>query len=133
MSKRRNRKQTDLPEATLQRAREQAGLPAAETDDEVAPEAVTTAPAAVVADPLTKPKNSGRQRRAISNAQLERSKQRGELDHETIEYLLEHPTKVVTEAELRETYSHVLADLRNMAVLAAILVVLMMVVAWALF
>lgn len=52
-----------------------------------------------------------------------------ELTVTDVEYLLEHPTKTVTEAELRQQYTYVLNDLRNMALLAAGLFVLLIVLA----
>lgn len=48
------------------------------------------------------------------------------LEAERIAYLLEHPTKPVTEAELRAEYGYVLADVRNMFVLAGALVVVLL-------
>ncbi|MEO0598322.1 MAG: hypothetical protein AAF126_19595, partial [Chloroflexota bacterium] len=61
-------------------------------------------------------------RRNLSSAQLERTRQRGELTNEIMQEALVNPTKIVTEEELSQDYGHVIADLRNMAVLAAILV-----------
>lgn len=123
MSKRRQKKQPNLPKATLERARQQAGLEDAEEngdtgekDAEVAkPEPVVTAPPA--------------RRRKLSPAQLERSRQRGELDAEMISAMLANPTIVVTEQQLREEYQHVLLDLRNMGLLAAALMLLLVVLA----
>ncbi|MDK3158968.1 hypothetical protein QPK87_20660 [Kamptonema cortianum] len=51
------------------------------------------------------------------------------LTPEKVAYLLEHPTKTVTEEELHQAYGHVVRDLRNMAVLAAALVVFLIVLA----
>lgn len=48
------------------------------------------------------------------------------LTGEQIAYLLEHPTKQVTEAELKAEYGYVLADVRNMFVLAGGLVVVLL-------
>jgi len=48
------------------------------------------------------------------------------LEAERIAYLLEHPTKQVTEAELRADYGYVLADVRNMFMLAGALVVVLL-------
>ncbi len=52
----------------------------------------------------------------------DRKRKKGEtLDGADIARLLANPTKEVTEADLRKQYSYVLADLRNMGILAAIL------------
>lgn len=48
---------------------------------------------------------------------------------ETVSELLRHPTRTVTEGELRKEYSYVLTDLRNMGLVAAGLVVLLVVLA----
>lgn len=139
MSKRRNReKQPNLPKATLDRAREQAGLPV-ENPEPVAAlpaEKPIAAPKPAAEVPMTsteKPKTAAAsataRRRKISAAQLERSQKRGENTYEMVEYLLENPTKEVTEAQLREEYGYVLRDLRNMGVLAALLVLALIVAA----
>lgn len=141
MAKRRN-KQPNLPVDTLQRAREQAGLGAASPTppvEDAPPAPVSTVPTPVAAAPAAAPRASApagaaasarpAPRRRVTATQLERSKQRGELDAAMIEELLAHPTKVVTEAELRAAYQHVLVDLRNMGLLAAVLVIVLIVVA----
>jgi hypothetical protein len=51
------------------------------------------------------------------------------LDAAAIRDLLENPTKTVSESQLREDYQHVLVDLRNMGVLAAALMVLLVILA----
>jgi hypothetical protein len=51
------------------------------------------------------------------------------LPQDVVNELLANPTKVVTEDELRNAYSYVLADLRNMALLSLALVVLLVVLA----
>lgn len=65
----------------------------------------------------------------VTPEQIERAKKKGELDAEQIEYLLSHPVKVVTEEELHADYGHVIADLRNMGILAAALLVVLVVLA----
>ena len=141
MSKRKSRNKTpNLPKATLERAREQAGLPPEADDIEEAdvPEAVSSPAAPVASSPAaakpaaarsSKAANGGtngpRRKPRLTAAQLERSKQRGEVDHELTEYLLENPTKVVTEEQMHDEYSFVLKDLRNMFALAAVLIVIM--------
>lgn len=52
-----------------------------------------------------------------------------ELTMAEIEDLLEHPTKTVTEAQLRADYGYVLADLRNMGALAAALFIFLIILA----
>jgi hypothetical protein len=54
------------------------------------------------------------------------------LDHEQIAHLLHNPTKTVPESVLREQYTYVLADVRGMILLAAVLFTLLIVVALAL-
>lgn len=48
---------------------------------------------------------------------------------ETVSDLLRHPTRTVTEAQLRKEYGYVLTDLRSMAVVSAGLIVLLVVLA----
>jgi hypothetical protein len=130
MSKRRNRsKEPNLPEATLQRAREQAGLPTppADAQPDTPPAADAPSLQSVLAAPKPAPRASTRKR--IEAASLERSRKRGQLDADTVEAMLANPTKIVTEAELRAEYSHVLVDLRNMGLLAAVLVVVLVIMA----
>ena len=131
MSKRRNRnKEPNLPAATLQRAREQAGMPA---DVPPAEESADAAPSlsSVLAAPADAPKPAPRvsTRKRIEAASLERTRKRGNLDAETVEAMLANPTKIVTEAELCAEYIHVLIDLRNMGLLAAVLVGVLVVMA----
>jgi glutamyl-tRNA reductase len=49
-----------------------------------------------------------------------------------INQLLHNPTKTVSEDELKQTYSYVIADIRNMALLALVLVVVLFVLAFTL-
>ena len=67
---------------------------------------------------------SGKSAQQITSARSEHV-----LDQEMLADILAHPTKVVTEEELRKDYSYVLADIRNMAILAASLFVLLVVLA----
>lgn len=134
MARRKRNKQPNLPEATLRRAREQAELPPEEAAESAANEVEAEKPAPQPVTPAA-PKLTGaassslsRQQR-ISAARLEQNRRRGEVAADVVEYLLEHPNKIVTEAQLREEYGHVLLDLRNMALLAAALIVVMVVVA----
>ena len=56
-------------------------------------------------------------------------KQDGNLDQTMIADILAHPTKQVSEEELRQEYSYVLSDLRNMGLLALSLIVLLIILA----
>lgn len=49
--------------------------------------------------------------------------------HSTTANLLDHPTKTVTTAQLREEYGFVVADLRNMGLLAGGLIVFVIILA----
>lgn len=150
MSKRKNREGApNLPQETLERARRQAAIdrgelpaepaPAPEPVREAAPKPVaTTTTKATAANPYrTVP---ARQRRAVSSVRSADRRARGnqlagtrsrssELDAETISDLLDNPTIVVTEAELKAEYGFIVADLRNMFLLAAALMVLLVVLA----
>ncbi len=122
MSKRRSRQSSpNLPKATLDRARQQAGLepeseemPAASPEPAAAPQATVT------------PRKA--RKRKVAAAQIQQAK-RGELDNDVIAELLHNPTKYVSEEELHAEYGFVLRDLRNMFVLAAALMVLLVVLA----
>jgi hypothetical protein len=143
MSKRRSRKQKapNLPEETLARARQQAQLPAEETetdeidDVEVVAEPVQPVAKPKAAAPARKESKTAASETAVSQAKRRRSaRERGErkdkpLTSLEIAELLEHPTKTVTEEELSEQYGYVIADLRSMAILAAVLVVMLIVLA----
>ena len=108
MAKRRRKaNKSNLPQNVLERARQNAGV---EEDEPEAPVAVVS--------------NSAR-RRKNSSVQLERSRQRGELNNDMIEQALMHPTKFVSEEELQKEYQHVLVDLRNMGLLSAVLIVVL--------
>jgi len=127
MSKRRRKKSNkpNIPQATLERAREQAGLP---PEDE--PESDTAADEVTASAAPPKPAASPKRRnRRISDAQLEKAKQKGDMDQAMVADLLMNPTKDVTEEELHQDYAYVLQDLRNMGVLAAALLVLLVVLA----
>jgi hypothetical protein len=76
---------------------------------------------------------SARERRAERSVRTgtapRRERKHDALSQQVIAELLEHPTKIVTEAELRRDYSYVIFDLRSMAALAAALVVALVVLA----
>ncbi|MDQ7026549.1 MAG: hypothetical protein Q9P01_04595 [Anaerolineae bacterium] len=125
MSKRRNKK-PNLPEDVLARARKQAGIEEPETDsenDENGDKGTNGNGEKVSVN------ERAARRRKLSPVQLERSRKRGDLDGDTIRDMLENPTIAVSEEQLREEYQHVLVDLRNMGVLAAGLMVLLVVLA----
>ncbi|MCA9914763.1 MAG: hypothetical protein KC496_15525 [Anaerolineae bacterium] len=120
--RRRSSKKPNLPQSTLERARRQADG-SADTPEEM--------PEKAAAPVQEKPKASSAEsrRRKVNPAQLERSRQRGELTHEMIESMLHNPTVTVTQEQLREDYGHVLLDLRNMGLLAAVLFVVLVALA----
>jgi hypothetical protein len=114
---RRKKSGNALPADTLERARKNAGL---EADNE---KELAEAEAALQAEATQMSVNERSARRKKSApAQLERSRQRGELTAEMIEDALANPSIEVSEESLRQDYSHVLIDLRNMGVLAALLI-----------
>ncbi|MGB1285669.1 MAG: hypothetical protein ACPG7F_03965 [Aggregatilineales bacterium] len=136
MSKRKNRKKKsapNIPQSTLERARRQVDGILDETPaEEAAPVAEKKAePAKAPEKPASSPKVSEKRasrRRSggtISEAQLDRSKKRGEVDGSLVAYMLQHPNKEVTNEDLKQDYGFVLRDLRNMGVLAALLMVLL--------
>lgn len=132
MSKRKNRKSSapNLPKETLERARQEAGLgsvplvtPSEESEpDEAAPEAPIEAAMVAKAPEI---KRAQPTRRKTRRKQLTYE----EMTAEDVAYALAHPTIEVTEEALREQYGYVLADLRSMAILAAILFVALIVIA----
>lgn len=138
MSKRRNREGApNLPQETLERARRQAAIDRGELPPEPAPEPIeeVAKPAVTTANPYRTVAAS--QRRVVTSARRPggsrvagaRNRREAELDSETISELLDNPTIFVTEAELKAEYSFVVADLRNMFMLAAGLMVLLVVLA----
>jgi hypothetical protein len=150
MSKRKNRsKAPNLPQSTLERARQQAEdqttavepaapEPVASTSavhhaPESAPLSTPSAPRPQVSAARREEPKGKRapavRRRSDAGDPIEYRARKKELDSDGIARLLAHPTKVVTEAELRERYRYVLNDLRSMAVLAAILVVVLVAAA----
>lgn len=129
MSKRKNRNSApNLPQDTLDRARQQLGKP--EGEPETAPE---KAPEKVRPTASARRASSGStRRRATGDTAIQFSQRRKKdapLDPETIQYMLAHPTKQVSEETLRAEYSYVLADLRSMAILAAGLMIALILVA----
>lgn len=138
MSKRKSRKNSkpNLPEETLERARQEAGLAPKPQREEVEPEVDEEVEDVEVAAPAVSIPRSEIPRRRDLPAQpvKRRAKPRRQMTYEEmspedVAYALEHPTKVVTEEALREQYGYVLADLRSMAILAAVLFIALIVIA----
>lgn len=125
MAKRRNRNTSpNIPAETLARARRQAaGLDpdAPDLTDAVAESApLAEAPAAV---PLA---GAGASRRRIrERKQLAYE----EMTSEEIAERLSNPTRTVSEEELHAQYGYVLADLRSMGLLSALLFVALILIA----
>ncbi len=76
------------------------------------------------ADPLERERAA-----AQRSAEQQRARQRSEQEQDMTAYLLAHPTKIVSEDELRRDYAYVISDLRSMGLLAGALVVLLVVLA----
>lgn len=126
MSKRRSRQSSpNLPKATLDRARQQAGLEPDREETEAA--SLEPAPQAKPAPQATVTSRKARKRK-VAAAQIQQAK-RGELDNDVVAELLHNPTKIVSEEELHAEYGFVLRDLRNMFVLAIALMVLLVALA----
>ena len=127
-STRRSRKNT-LPKATLERARQQAGLePEADVEENEAEESEVTPRQARAASS----RRSGNRGKVTTMAQVERARARGEIDQEMVRDLLANPIVTVSEEELHSDYGRVLVDLRNMGLLSAALIVLLIFIAVAL-
>lgn len=146
MAKRRRKSanRANLPQETLERARRQAAIERGELAPEELDKSVEPAEAAGDVAPPSKveiPENpyktaSSRTRRVRSEARgvtrvTNTRTQRGDepLDAETIADLLTNPTRIVSEEEMRAEYNYVLADLRSMGLLAAVLFVTLIVLA----
>jgi hypothetical protein len=132
MSKRKNRKNApNLPKAALERARAQARgeeyvPPEPVVEDEMPEEDEEEVEATDRADR----RNERRSRRRTTPAQYSKRRSDGEpLTNDALETALARPTKFVSEEELHEEYGHVVTDIRNMFVLAAVLMVLLVALA----
>ena len=109
-------------------ADEIAAAEAARAAEEVA--AASPRPRRTEADsPRPAPRRSDQLPAAQQNRRRRKEVTYEEMTQEEVIYLLENPTKQVGEEELRQQYSYVLADLRNMGLLAAVLFVALIVVA----
>lgn len=126
MSKRKNRsKSPNLPEETLARARQQAGLEPPPQSEET-PSAPPAVPAPAVV-PLRESSRRANRRMAEGGGEVRsrRTSANKPMTMEEVAYALSHPTKVVSEDDLRRDYAYVLNDLRSMGLLAAALAVVL--------
>jgi hypothetical protein len=76
---------------------------------------------------------SARERRVArgvrSDSSVRREREHKGLSQQVITELLAHPTKTVTEGELRKDYGYVIADLRSMGILAVALIITLVALA----
>ena len=121
MSRRRN--QPNLPEETLRRARQAAGLlPEDEASADAPPEtSEVSVSAAEGASDSRAARRAARRRRRLERATQAHDPDEP-LDSAAIAERLRAPTRTVSEGELRADYAYVLRDLRSMAILAAALI-----------
>ncbi|MEO8610517.1 MAG: hypothetical protein ABI690_21650 [Chloroflexota bacterium] len=147
MSKRKNRSSApNIPQATLDRARQQLGVspesepvePVEAVEDveaevvaEAKPQAVKAA--AVPSSRVAAQRASSASRSRTTNRRVQSAQSKGgrkeQLGTDIVKNRLLHPTRMVSEAELREEYGYVMADLRTIAIIAVAMVVLMVVLA----
>lgn len=131
MSKRKNRNQSpNIPQSTLDRARQQLG----QTEEPVAPEVKVEKAARTIerADLIVaaRPVTERRPRPVRPAASTPRTTSRKEDKHDMayIRARLANPTRIVTEAQLKQEYGYVVSDLRSMGILATILVIALIVI-----
>ena len=153
MSKRRNRTGApNLPPETLARARRQAGVPSTgpeeeaelvdsagevETEANEAPEPAPR-PAAPAPRRTAEPRvtSAGMSRSASAAARRGRGVRpvtangKREMDHNRIAAILEHPTRFVSDEELKQQYGYVIEELRQVGMVAAGLLVVLVVLAY---
>lgn len=128
MSKRKNRTSSpNIPQAALDRAREQlvgeqetAPVKSAETAPTPKPQTAAPSPTSAI---------RSRRQAASGGAQARRTRAVERTDMSIVRERLDHPTRIVTEAELRQEYGYVLQDLRSMGILAAVLAVVLVLIA----
>ncbi len=152
-SRKRKSSAPNLPQEALDRARKQLDgtledeeieeddTPQAEAVEEANEEDEAKAEPAVKSSRTTIERSSRRRERRTSGSSsssrssgsspttFQSRKRGGELDNQEIAHLLANPTKVVSEEELHEEYGYVLRDLRNMGVLAAVLMIFLVLLA----
>ena len=136
MAKRSNRRNKNknaspnLPQETLDRARRQLAGEDVDNNEQDDTAEVKASSEDKVARSKRRSERRSSRRKSGSSATVQQFGQRSKrkkdgLDNEAMEELLANPTKFVTEEELREEYNFVLLDLRNMGMLAAVLMVLL--------
>jgi hypothetical protein len=113
MAKRNRTSTPNIPQETLERARQQANR-------EDSSEAIPAASPQPVVERRSTPRRRAETIIQPTGARARRSRTE-ELTTAMVEDMLAHPTKLVSEAQLRAEYGFVLTDLRNMGILAACL------------
>lgn len=141
-SRKKKRNRPNIPQETLNRARQgdvhEGASGAPETPDTSEPEAAEDTGLAK-ADEQIQLENAQQapspaqyyeqmraeryERRAAAAARRKRSRNKkgSDVSPDAVANLLAHPTKEVSEEELKMQYNYVLTDLRNMGILAAVL------------
>jgi hypothetical protein len=145
MSKRKNRSSApNIPQATLDRARQQITGSAEPTPAPAEP--VETVAAEAKSEPVAKVAPSASSRvaaqraasssrgrttsgRRVQSAQAKSGGRRDQLDSQLVKNRLLHPTKTVSEAELRQEYGYVVKDLRTIAIISITMIAIMVVLA----
>lgn len=129
MSKRKNRNQSpNIPQSTLERARQQLGGDASESVAAVETKVEKAAPVvAEKVEAVARPRATRPARPAGAPARTT-SRKEDKHDMAYIRARLANPTRVVTEDQLKQEYGYVIKDLRWMGGLAAILVVALVVI-----
>ncbi len=151
--KRRKGKKPNLPQATIDRARRQAGVDEDDIQDDIEETVDAQADEEIedVEDEATESHSGGNSRRAERAAERARRRARAarsrdavrvssmgpsrrknkddDLDNSMMAQLLANPTKIVSQEQLQEEYGYVLRDLRNMFILAIVLMVALVLLA----
>ncbi|MFN8375859.1 MAG: hypothetical protein U0694_23675 [Anaerolineae bacterium] len=123
-SRRRRNSNANIPQETLDRARRQAEG-GAEEEKPAAPVRAEAPASRARANAAP----SARRSSVPGGQTVRKRKNDDKMDPSVVADILAHPTKVVTEQELREHYSFVVADLRNMGLLALGLMVALVILA----
>lgn len=137
MSKRRNRNTSpNLSADALARAREQlaqesapSAAPApAEPAEPVAPRAAVQTPSPVTRSAVTAARTRSSTRKpGLQPVRSTGVRENDRMDSDYVRSRLDHPTRIVTEADLRSQYSYVLSDLRQMGLLSVGLIILLLI------
>ncbi len=123
MAKKRTRKKPNIPQAAIEQARQDSGIEETpNSSDSDSPSASSASATESTQSTPSKPTRSRRRGRDL-NAKLNKRKGDNGYDAAYIAEQLANPTKVVSEAELKEDYGFVIKDLRNMGILAGVLFV----------